>query len=423
MLQIKSVMNTSCCAYALNELQNKNLQSQSGSYTFANVQEKQFSSFEQDKFNIVFSDAFKRLANKTQVFDNRHGSDGHKYRTRLTHSLEVANLSSYVANALGLNSLAAEILGMLHDIGHPPFGHIGQDALDELLSDSTNGKERFEHNNQAVRLVSIIEPLNISHVLLDGLKKRPEHGLTTPFNYGESQVMNICDAISYVSGDTQDALETGALHPRDLLGNPFISMCFGTDDKFKQIEMLKDTTFVQKSILVFLTQNLIQESLKRFKQHKLTSYFQFFEETLDGKPLVALSDEVFAKLSEYKKFLFKHVYNTEPMQSIREQQKVMLFDVFNFFYKTFELSVLDNSQESIQYVESNFNVNNPSEMIDYIKKENNELTIGKNYLQRYKHGEVSKERTIIDYLAGCDDKYIFDIYQSVTEFNRLFKLD
>ena len=423
MLQIKSIMNTSTCAYALNELQNKNLQSQSGSYTFANVQEKQFSSFEQDKFNIVFSDAFKRLANKTQVFDNRHGSDGHKYRTRLTHSLEVANLSSYVANALGLNSLAAEILGMLHDIGHPPFGHIGQDALDELLSDSTNGKERFEHNNQAVRLVSIIEPLNISHVLLDGLKKRPEHGLITPFNYGESQVMNICDAISYVSGDTQDALETGALHSRDLLGNPFISMCLGTDDKFQQIEMLKDTTFVQKSILVFLTQNLIQESLKRFKQHKLTSYFQFFEETLDGKPLVALSDDVFTKLSEYKKFLFKHVYNTEPMQSIREQQKVMLRDVFNFFYKTFELSILDNYQETIQYVESNFNVKNPSEMIDYIKKQNSELTLGKNYLYRYKHNSISKERTIVDYLAGCDDKYIFDIYQSVTEFNRLFKLD
>ena len=109
--------------------------------------------------NLIFSDAFKRLANKTQVFDNRNGSNGHKYRTRLTHSLEVSMLSSYIAKELGLNPLVAEILGLLHDIGHPPFGHIGQDALDEVLKEHTQGKESFEHNNQAVRLVTIIEPL------------------------------------------------------------------------------------------------------------------------------------------------------------------------------------------------------------------------------------------------------------------------
>lgn len=376
-------------SYALNANSTKNILS----VKRQNELSIHFSSFEQDKMNLIFSDAFKRLANKTQVFDNRNGSNGHKYRTRLTHSLEVSMLSSYIAKELGLNPLVAEILGLLHDIGHPPFGHIGQDTLDEVLKEHTQGKESFEHNNQAVRLVTIIEPLNISNIILNGLKKRKEHGLETPFNYGESQVMNICDAIAYVAGDTQDALELGVLTPEMLVDEPFIQMCFETDNKEELIEKMSDYEFVHKRILVFLSQSLISESLKRFADNKLISYYQFFEANdNDDAPLVALPSSVYESVKLFKKFLYDNVYNTGNMKKERVAQKTILKTLFNVLYQY-------GFDETNKY----------------------ELYIGKSYIDRYKNGYqdgnqqlqyVSKERTVVDYLAGCDDKYIQSMYQT-----------
>lgn len=337
--------------------------------------------FSAEKTQIIFSDAFKRLANKCQVYDNRVGSNGHKYRTRLTHTLEVAEISKQVAKCLGLNAELAENLALLHDIGHAPFGHQGQDALDEVLSEATNGKERFEHNNQALRLLTLIEPMGISTLTLNGLRKRKEHGLNSNHNYGESQVMNVVDAICYVAGDVEDALNVGNLDTFVLMGNPFMQSIMLKDgvDNFSPANL-------HQKILSYLATDLIEQSLQNFEEHKLVSYYQFLD---SEKPLISFSDKVYQELKEFKKFLKATVYENEEMLSNREEQKMMLKTIFHFFIENFD-NELDNPI----------------------------LRIGNKYTQIFmSNTNISKERIVTDYIAGCDDKYIQEIYNAIKAHN------
>ena len=101
--------------------------------------------YEKIEFKLIHSDVFKRLANKTQVFDNINGSNGHKYRTRFFHSLEVGQLSQFICSALGFNKDLARLFGYMHDIGHAPFGHAGQDSLNKCMSQYD---DFFEHNHK-----------------------------------------------------------------------------------------------------------------------------------------------------------------------------------------------------------------------------------------------------------------------------------
>ena len=331
-------------------------------------------SFEQDKMSIIFSESFKRLANKTQVFSNDKGSNGHKYRTRLTHSLEVAQLSYQVASIMGLNPIVAEILGMAHDIGHPPFGHKGQDALNEVLMKSTNGKESFEHNNQAHRIFNIIEKLNISPIILDGLKKRPEHGLITPNNYGESQVMNVVDSIAYVAGDTQDALSMESLTVEKLMETKLIARIYVQNYKNLEkqygidnlLEHFSNPDFLHKALISHMTKDLIEYSFQQINKHKIISKYDFMD---CEEKVIAHSEECYNEIQEFKNFLLHNVYQTEEMKEQRNNQSKALEKLFYFF------------------------LNNPDKL-------------GSKYLNRYKNGICSLERTIVDYLSGCEDKYI-----------------
>jgi dGTPase len=179
--------------------------------------------YQRDRDRILHSAAFRRLSHKTQVFT---GEMGDYHRTRLTHTLEVASIARTLARALQLNEDLVEALAFAHDIGHPPFGHSGEDVLDECL----RGEGGFNHNAQALRIVELLETrypefpgLNLSREVLEGQQQRAgKHAagrvVTSPLL--EVQVVDAADSIAYDSHDADDALAIGLLDLRQLLDVP-----------------------------------------------------------------------------------------------------------------------------------------------------------------------------------------------------------
>jgi dGTPase len=160
--------------------------------------------FQRDRDRIVHSKAFRRLKHKTQVFV---APEGDHYRTRLTHTLEATQISRTVARALRLNEDLTEAIGLGHDVGHPPFGHIGEAVLDAC------GRERFgrgfRHNEHSLRVVEHLEPLNLSAVVRDGIL-RHSSGAGEPATL-EGKIVRLVDRIAYINHDIDDALRAGVL--------------------------------------------------------------------------------------------------------------------------------------------------------------------------------------------------------------------
>jgi dGTPase len=165
--------------------------------------------FQRDRDRIVHSKAFRRLKHKTQVFV---APEGDHYRTRLTHTLEVTQISRTVARALRLNEDLTEAIGLGHDVGHPPFGHIGEMVLDSC------GRERFgrgfRHNEHSLRVVDVIERLNLTSPVRDGIL-RHSSGAGEPATL-EGRIVRLVDRIAYINHDIDDALRAGVLTPADL---------------------------------------------------------------------------------------------------------------------------------------------------------------------------------------------------------------
>ena len=165
--------------------------------------------FQRDRDRIVHCKAFRRLKHKTQVFV---APEGDHYRTRLTHTLEVTGISRTVARALRLNEDLTEAIGLGHDVGHPPFGHIGEDVLDR------SGRERFgrgfRHNEHSLRVVSVLEGLNLTAPVRDGIL-RHSSGAGEPATL-EGKIVRLVDRIAYINHDIDDALRAGVLEPADL---------------------------------------------------------------------------------------------------------------------------------------------------------------------------------------------------------------
>src|SRR6188508_472644 len=166
---------------------------------------------QRDRDRIVHCKAFRRLKHKTQVFV---APEGDHYRTRLTHTLEACFISRTVARALGLNEDLTEAIGLGHDLGHPPFGHIGEEVLDEALGE--HGL-RFRHNEHSLRVVDELERdgrgLNLTEQVRDGILNHtgPEKPATL-----EGRIVRLVDRVAYINHDIDDALRAGVLRPDDL---------------------------------------------------------------------------------------------------------------------------------------------------------------------------------------------------------------
>src|ERR671928_1497720 len=165
--------------------------------------------FQRDRDRIVHCKAFRRLKHKTQVFV---APEGDHYRTRLTHTLEVTQIARTIARALRLNEDLVEAIGLGHDVGHPPFGHIGEDVLDACR------KERygvgFRHNEHSLRVVDVLERLNLTEPVRDGIL-RHSSGAGEPATL-EGRIVRLVDRIAYINHDIDDALRAGVLSPGDL---------------------------------------------------------------------------------------------------------------------------------------------------------------------------------------------------------------
>ncbi len=168
--------------------------------------------FQRDRDRIVHSKAFRRLKHKTQVFV---APEGDHYRTRLTHTLEACGIARTVARALSLNEDLTEAIGLGHDLGHPPFGHAGEEALDAALRERCGSG--FKHNEHSLRVVEVLERdgrgLNLTEQVRDGILNHT--GGNKPATL-EGRIVKLVDRVAYINHDIDDALRAGILHPEDL---------------------------------------------------------------------------------------------------------------------------------------------------------------------------------------------------------------
>jgi len=168
--------------------------------------------FQRDRDRIVHSKSFRRLKHKTQVFV---APEGDHYRTRLTHTLEACGIARTVARALGLNEDLTEAIGLGHDLGHPPFGHAGEEALDAALREHCGGG--FRHNEHSLRVVDVLERdgqgLNLTEHVRDGILNHT--GSRRPATL-EGQIVKLVDRVAYINHDIDDALRAGILRSQDL---------------------------------------------------------------------------------------------------------------------------------------------------------------------------------------------------------------
>ncbi len=279
--------------------------------------------FQKDRDRIIHSRAFRRLKDKTQVFVAHHGDH---VRNRLTHSLEVAQISKGIARSLGLNEDLAESIALAHDLGHPPFGHAGEFALHEVLTEY--GFE-FEHNDQSVRTVEELEKvypnfvgLNLSIEVIEGMMKHhtswdnPKHaGAVRPSL--EAQVVNMGDEIAYQNHDVDDGLRSGIFTEEDLAELALWKMAAElTAKQYGEIEdaKIRWARTISKMIGIMITDILVETS-ERLAEKKI--------KTLDdvyacSESLVGFSVELKEANRALKEFLMARFYNNPdivaPMQ-------------------------------------------------------------------------------------------------------------
>ncbi len=264
------------------------------------------SPFQRDRDRIVHCSAFRRMAGKTQVFT---GEMGDYHRNRLTHTLEVASIARTIGRALRLNEDLIEALALMHDIGHPPFGHSGEDVLNDCLRDHGG----FNHNGQALRIVELLEErypdfpgLNLSLEVLAGQATRDKRrGKQNPQSAGidgkailEVQVVDAADSIAYDSHDVDDALQLGLLHMEDLVQVP---LWRESAERVRSRGRDLGAAELRRAVVRDLIERLVDDVIESTRQ-RLNDAAQ------DAGPVVGASDGVWRQKSELEAFLFREVY-------------------------------------------------------------------------------------------------------------------
>ncbi|MGH7830741.1 MAG: deoxyguanosinetriphosphate triphosphohydrolase, partial [Candidatus Binatia bacterium] len=286
---------------------------------------------------IVHSKAFRRLEYKTQVFVNHEGDH---YRTRLTHSLEVAQISRSIARMLRLNEDLAEAISLAHDLGHPPFGHSGQDVMDHLMKEHGG----FEHNRQSLRIVTVLEErypnfpgLNLSHEVLEGLSKHfTDYDLPDGREFHregqpnlEAQIANLSDEIAYNNHDLDDGLRSGMIHLDQLqeveLWREVYTQVSSIHPGMSKKVMLHQTI---RRLIDLVVTDLIHQTLKNIQAQNITGLDTVRRAP---RPLVTFSDEVFRKTKQLKKFLFKNLYRHYRVERMADKASRILKDLFNTY--------------------------------------------------------------------------------------------
>ncbi len=241
--------------------------------------------FQRDKDRILHSKAFRRLKHKTQVFISPVGDH---YRTRLTHTLEVAQVSRTIARALRLNEDLTEAIALGHDLGHPPFGHNGEEIINEFKA--------FHHEHQSLRIANQIEPMNLSFEVLEGMGQQKSN--ETPETL-EAQVVKIADRMTYLHHDVEDAVRAGLIIETDIPK----ALC----------SILGKTRQVRLDTMVI---DLVQASQKSLNARKAE---------------IRMTPPIQGAMNQLRQWMFKHVYLSKPQLEQKEKVRRVLSNLYHFY--------------------------------------------------------------------------------------------
>jgi dGTPase len=293
------------------------------------------SPFQRDRDRIIHSSAFRRLKHKTQVFVEHEGD---YYRTRLTHTIEVAQVARTIAGTLGLNVELAEAVALAHDLGHPPFGHTGEDALAELMAPYGG----FDHNAQAIRIVTDLERhyagfdgLNLTWETLEGIAKH-NGPVTGPLPYAlaecnarfdlelhthasaEAQVAAVADDVAYNHHDLHDGLRAGLFTEADLAELPVTGPAFAEVDRlYPGLDPTRRRHEALRRVFGVMVEDVIAVARTRLQASRPHSAQAIRD--MDG-PIIRFSKPLYQNLKAIKGFLFTRMYRAPSV--VKERQRV-----------------------------------------------------------------------------------------------------
>ncbi|MFA5800201.1 MAG: dNTP triphosphohydrolase [Candidatus Peribacteraceae bacterium] len=293
--------------------------------------------FQRDRDRIIHTQAFRRLKHKTQVFVSGHGDH---YRTRMTHTMEVAQISRDIARTLGLNEDLAESIALAHDLGHTPFGHAGEEAMRQCLKPC--GKT-FEHNEQSLRVVGLLEErttkyhgLNLNREILEGLMRhqtshdRPGRGRVSRSSSLEAQIVNLADEIAYTAHDTDDGIRAKLFGFKDVartaLGRKALK------------KSRSNGTELRGALVGLLVSDLYLETEKRLRRQRIQDIDDVYAADV---PLVVFSPSMVASLGELRRFLWDHLYLSSSVQRQARRGKQVIKKLFKSYLRKPPEKVLD----------------------------------------------------------------------------------
>ncbi len=358
--------------------------------------------FQRDRDRIIHASAFRRLKQKTQVFV---AHEGDHYRTRLTHSLEVAQIARSVARTLGLDEDLAEAMGLAHDLGHPPFGHAGEDQLDACMAEH----DGFDHNAQTLRVVTRLEKrypdfdgLNLSWEMLEGLVKHNGPLLTADnsiedlpaafrdypkleelelhqFAGPEAQVAALADDIAYNNHDIDDGISAGLFTIEDMLELPLVGDVFrAVRGDYPALDEQRVVYEAVRRLIGHWIGDLLAETRRRVEQYQPQSAADVRAMPV---PVAAFSEALERDQRALRAFLYERMYKHYRVNRMRSQAKRILKELFALFMAE------------------------PETLPDFWR------------LDAQQASAVRRARIVCDYLAGMTDPYAIELHR------RLFSME
>ena len=353
--------------------------------------------FQRDRDRILHSSAFRRLKHKTQVFLNEQGD---YYRTRLTHTLEVSQISRSIAFALNLNEDLTEAIALSHDLGHPPFGHAGEEILNSKMLDFGG----FDHNEQALRIICDLEKryhnfngLNLSWETIEGIIKHNGKileprayisNINSKFKFLlnlntslEGQVAAVADDIAYLTHDFDDGLNAGILKINQIEDLPIITKIL--KDIISNSKNITDQIltheFVRKLVSILVNDIIIntKKNLNKFDIHNVDSV------RLNSEILVSFSKETLIQLKIIREFLLKKMWRHPKVENSKKLGKQVIAELFDLFFdKPNELEKLQALQDRSVFTHNN-DIELARVITDKISSltDRNALEIHKNYFK------------------------------------------
>jgi dGTPase len=313
------------------------------------VSEEEFSfrsCFQRDRDRIIHASAFRRLKHKTQVFVEHEGD---YFRTRLTHSIEVAQVARTIAGALGLNGELTESVALAHDLGHPPFGHAGEDVLHEMMAPYGG----FDHNAQAIKIVTDLERhyaefdgLNLTWECLEGIAKHngpvlgelpyalAEYDATHDLELhthasAEAQAAALSDDIAYNNHDLHDGLRAGLFTDADIMRLPIIGAAYAeVDAAYPNLETDRRRHEALRRVFGVMVSDVISTSRVILDESGAKSAYEIRRL---GRPVIRFSDAVFADLREIRSFLFSQMYRAPAVMAKRAEVTTIIRELFPLF--------------------------------------------------------------------------------------------